>query len=614
MIKVSVIVPVYNTEKYLPKCLDSLIAQTLKDIEIICINDASTDGSLKILQEYALRDNRIKIIDFKQNKGAGAARNTGIDTATGEYIGFVDSDDFVDLDFYEKLYNKAVEQNADAVKGNIYDVDAISGKTELTDFYDMNDKIRENAAYFYYGFTSAIYKRDFINAHQIRFPEGIKYFEDPYFSIKACLNYKTLACVDDAKYYYLQYGQASVSNHMTMDNLKNFECVASELLPYMADGHYSKEAYMTVFDFLYHFALGNAFNRSLEKEIRAYVLDVLAKMVINCKYDFDIDVALFRSIKNEIYNNKFYDILFDAYKKYDGLNEHQSFVKILVGYIKPSFLFNTDVLTPIHLGRAVEKDDSKDGVQNEENIKWLHENCLSDDFEGSISKLNRRIGFLTGTYWAWKNYDKLGNPAYFGSFGYRKLMFPSCLENLEQYDFVLPKEMAFRETLEKQFIGCHGRGYYNMIMDAIEHACPEDLNGVKEYMQRYSGYYAEMYVMKKDIFFDFCNWIFKIIQYLCEKYPHFVAPVVEGDSEEDYTVMSLINKFNSGTLARPERPTKKDVRDLAFILERVSGYYFYELTLNKNLKYHEVNVFEPNLSCSNVYQLYKELTLSQMRK
>ena len=94
--KVSVIVPVYNTKKYLPKCLDSLIAQTLKDIEIICINDASTDGSLKILQEYALRDNRIKIIDFKQNKGAGAARNTGIDTATGEYIGFVESDDFVD--------------------------------------------------------------------------------------------------------------------------------------------------------------------------------------------------------------------------------------------------------------------------------------------------------------------------------------------------------------------------------------------------------------------------------------------------------------------------------------------------------------------------------------
>lgn len=304
-------------------------------------------------------------------------------------------------------------------------------------------------------------------------------------------------------------------------------------------------------------------------------------------------------------------LLNQAYTQVYGENT----LKILVSYIKPANLFKTDILTPIQLGRAVEKENSKDGVQSDENLKWLHENCMfHDDFEGGISKYNRQIGFLTGTYWAWKNYDQLGCPKYFGSFGYRKLMFPSCLENLEQYDFVLPKEMAFRETLEQQFIGCHGKVYYNMMLDAVEHACPEDLEGLKEYMQRYSGYYAEMYVMKKDIFFDFCTWIFKIVQYLCEKYPHFVEPVVEEDCEEDYTVMSLINKFNSGTLARPERPTQKDVRDLAFILERVSGYYFYKLTLNKNLKYHKVNVFEPSLSCSDVYQQYKQAALAQMRK
>lgn len=116
--KVSVIVPVYNVEKYLEKCLETLISQTLKDIEIICINDGSKDSSLNILKKYALNDERIKIID-KHNEGLSAARNDGLNAATGEYIGYVDSDDWVDLNFYEKLYNAAKKYNAEAACANI---------------------------------------------------------------------------------------------------------------------------------------------------------------------------------------------------------------------------------------------------------------------------------------------------------------------------------------------------------------------------------------------------------------------------------------------------------------------------------------------------------------
>lgn len=116
--KVSVIIPVYNAAQYLERCLDSVINQTLKDIEIICINDCSTDNSLEILEEYASKDNRIKIIDFKENKGVAAARNAGINEAQGEYIGFVDPDDYIDSDFYAQLYKKAYETKADIVKGN----------------------------------------------------------------------------------------------------------------------------------------------------------------------------------------------------------------------------------------------------------------------------------------------------------------------------------------------------------------------------------------------------------------------------------------------------------------------------------------------------------------
>ena len=101
-VKVSVIVPVYNTEKYLQKCLDSLINQTLKDIEIICINDGSTDNSENIIRMFAKEDSRIKLIN-QENKKQGAARNAGMKIATGEYIGFVDSDDYVDLNYFERL-------------------------------------------------------------------------------------------------------------------------------------------------------------------------------------------------------------------------------------------------------------------------------------------------------------------------------------------------------------------------------------------------------------------------------------------------------------------------------------------------------------------------------
>ena len=101
--KVSIIIPVYNSEKFLQKCLDSIVNQTLQEIEIICINDGSQDNSRKILQDYKDKDSRITIID-QENGGLSAACNSGLKIVKGEYIGFVDSDDWVSVDFFEKLY------------------------------------------------------------------------------------------------------------------------------------------------------------------------------------------------------------------------------------------------------------------------------------------------------------------------------------------------------------------------------------------------------------------------------------------------------------------------------------------------------------------------------
>ena len=118
MTKVSVIVPVYNVEKFLKRCLDSIINQTLKDIEIICIYYNSNDKTLEILEQIASKDSRITVI-MQRTKGQAGARNEGTDIATGEYIGFVDSDDWIDLDFYEKLYNSAKKYDADIAVGSI---------------------------------------------------------------------------------------------------------------------------------------------------------------------------------------------------------------------------------------------------------------------------------------------------------------------------------------------------------------------------------------------------------------------------------------------------------------------------------------------------------------
>ena len=125
--KVSVIIPVYNVEQYLRECLDSVVNQTLKDIEIICVNDGSTDNSLVILEEYAAKDERIKIVN-KENGGLSSARNCAIPLARGEYIGFVDSDDWIDLDFYEKLYNTAKKYKAEIACANLYRVSNTKSK------------------------------------------------------------------------------------------------------------------------------------------------------------------------------------------------------------------------------------------------------------------------------------------------------------------------------------------------------------------------------------------------------------------------------------------------------------------------------------------------------
>ena len=246
---VSVIIPVYNTEKYLRRCLESVCNQTLRDLEVICVNDASTDASAAILAEFATHDSRVKVITFDRNRGAAVARNAGIDAATGDYLGFVDSDDFLELDFYEKLYRIAEHDNPDAVKGALKMFDNEQQTSRYEDVYDINDRVKRNKAYFYYAFTTAIYRRDFVLAHSLRFPEGLIHAEDPIFTIKASLFYRALVICDEAIYYYCENSE-SVTKNLTAQHAQNELDSARMTLDLLESANATTEHRLIVFNFL----------------------------------------------------------------------------------------------------------------------------------------------------------------------------------------------------------------------------------------------------------------------------------------------------------------------------------------------------------------------------
>ncbi|DAA84649.1 TPA: hypothetical protein CPT90_04455 [Candidatus Gastranaerophilales bacterium HUM_3] len=280
--------------------------------------------------------------------------------------------------------------------------------------------------------------------------------------------------------------------------------------------------------------------------------------------------------------------LLDEYKKYDNVNENRTnpLIKILVSYIKPSFLFKSEILTPIHLGRAVERDNSKDGVITDDDIRWLHENCIGDDdFEENISAVNRRVGFLTGTYWAWKNYEKLGNPDYFGSFGYRKFIAPTFISSISNVDIIAPQKVCFNITLKEQFICSHGIELYNAIVAILDKVYPSELPLFNEYFEQKSGYFHELYVMKKNYFFEFCQWIFKLLFIMLSVYNNSISLSPKQHIVEKLCCKFLeLNQEEITEVLSPRKNAGAEIRDIAFILERLTGFYIYKLSKGEKCK------------------------------
>ena len=216
--KVSILIPVYNVEDYLGKCLDSVISQTMNNIEIICVNDGSTDGSQKILEYYKKKDKRIIIVN-KENGGLPSARNAGLEIARGEYIGFVDSDDYINKDMYEKMYCAAKKKDSDVVicGANIYPEEphadqwlygCLSPKSRYYEKFEPEILFKEQDLSPFLWRT--LVSRRLIEKQNFRLDEEVQLGEDKAFQSKIYPYANSITVISDKLYNYCWYRPGSL--------------------------------------------------------------------------------------------------------------------------------------------------------------------------------------------------------------------------------------------------------------------------------------------------------------------------------------------------------------------------------------------------------------------
>ena len=254
-ILVSVIIPVYNGEKYLKECIESLLNQTLKECEFIFIDDGSTDDSSIIINEYKSRDDRIKLINQK-NQGVSVARNNGLKVARGKYIGFVDADDYVDKDMFYKLYLTSEDKNSDFIMCNFKTT--VDGYEKTSTYYYpeyivMNrEYIIENIIYkmIESGHLNAIwnklYKKEIIYKYNIEFTEGMKMGEDGIFNFQYFQVADSFVYIPYVGYHYREVSGSATRNIKYMDYFKDDLYMYNQELPIISNIYLDEDKVYTL--------------------------------------------------------------------------------------------------------------------------------------------------------------------------------------------------------------------------------------------------------------------------------------------------------------------------------------------------------------------------------
>lgn len=317
---ITIVVPIYNTEKYLKKCIDSIISQTYKNIEIILVNDGSTDNSKKICEEYEKKDDRIKLIN-KKNGGQGSAKNVGIDAATGNYIGFVDSDDYIDEDMFETLYNLCIKNEADismvafnkVIDGKVMKTIDFNGETIIFDKFNAIKELLLDREIKNYSWNK-LFKKEIYN--DVRFSENLKY-EDIEITVRLFEKINRLAYKKISKYYYVQRNNSTV-NSKKYSNLKDYLTVTKQRYEYLKNKDILIEKY-------------NA-------------LGFITNMIILYKDSVTYDIPeLYNDFKN---NYKLFCELTERYKN-DCFNELNNYKRLLFSIILWDFELGKEIVKEV---------------------------------------------------------------------------------------------------------------------------------------------------------------------------------------------------------------------------------------------------------------------------
>lgn len=295
MAKISVIIPVYNAELYIKECLESVINQTIDDIEIICIDDCGVDNSIKIVEQYAQKDSRIKIIKYKGNRGVGPARNIGIYTATGDFTIFLDSDDyFIENDILEKLYKKAIKTNADFAmfnydnwKNEFSEKLAISNDTLKVTLKNFN-KVLNNFPIVVWG---KLFKTSFLKKKNLLFINTKDIHEDVGFTMKLLSTFPKYTCIPDTGIFYRK-NPTSIMSTLKKEKskksiLNNFEdaftyirinCSEQKQLINKISNSYRYARYLNPYKKLFRFCW-----EKYDKHLEIFYLNIIKEKIIDNK-------------------------------------------------------------------------------------------------------------------------------------------------------------------------------------------------------------------------------------------------------------------------------------------------------------------------------------------
>ena len=348
--KISVIIPIFNAEKYLEKCLNSIINQTFDDIEIICVNDGSTDKSLDILNRFSKKDKRFKIFSTKNN-GQGSARNFGLKKAAGEYVSFVDADDWISEDSFELLYEKAKSFDLDILFFQMINYINSTGSLVETELYNYSvflNNLDINIPFSYvdikdYLFqiavcpVSKLYKKDFLDKNDLFFPENM-IFEDNVFFYNAFLKAKRVSFLDEKLYYRRRHSESVTQNI----SKKSFDIIlaTNEMLKLFKSNNWYDEFKMDL--------INHTFSMILEWFFKVNII-LSGDFFVKIKFESMALNELCVDFKNYLDDEK--RIIHELFIKYDNYIDFMIYYKLAFAdykFIKENSNYLISVIIPIY--------------------------------------------------------------------------------------------------------------------------------------------------------------------------------------------------------------------------------------------------------------------------